>query len=372
VRILIDGAIIKPELGGIATYTAGVASGLALQDGVEVCVATSVPELFDFDGIQILELPPSVRDVAARVAWRERSLHALARATCADVLFAPTIELPLARRPPRPTIAVVHDIGPIVAPELYGGRRRGLRYALAAQLACRRAAHIICVSTATLDMLRRQIRTIRAPCSVVGEAGRNLPVLPRQPRTRPFVLSVGAALPHKNLETLITAMNSDALLDVGLELAGPLSESEGTQVDSWRLSVRAPERIVHHGFVGPQALAQLYASAAIVAVPSRSEGFGLPLLEGMRAGAPVIASALPALRELGEQAALYVTDPLDAHEWATALSGLLEDERRASELSSAGRERAARFTWPEIGSRIAHIATALARPGDSPGTRANR
>lgn len=361
VRILVDGAIVKPQLGGIASYVVGMVSGLAVQDGVSVCIATSVPELFDFPGVDVIELPATVRVPAARVAWRECSLRRLAKTSGADVLFTPTIELPLLRRPPLPVIAVVHDIGPIVAPAIYGGQRRQLRYVIAVRLACRRAGHVVCVSAATLEALRARLAPISAPCSVVGEAGQLMPVLARNARLPPFVLSVGAALPHKNLETLVAAMNADALLDVGLELAGPLDERERTQFDAWRARVRRPERIVHHGFVEPLRLAELYASASLVAIPSRYEGFGLPMLEAMRAGVPVVASALPALRELGAGGAEYVSDPLSVTEWSVMLHEIIASRSRTAEMAREGARRAARFAWPDIAAQTAAIAADLAR-----------
>ena len=360
-RILVDAAIVKPHLGGIASYAIGVVSGLAALGEIDICVATSVPELFDFPTVELIELPAAVRSAGARAVWRERRLRSLAVSTGADVLFAPNLELAFIRRPQLPAIAVVHDIGPIVAPSLYGGRRRQLQYLLAARLASRRAAHILCVSAATLDALRARLGPIAAPCSVAGEAGRILPVLERNVQTSRYVLSVGAMLAHKNIATLVAAMDSDALANVHLELAGPLDTRERALLDLWRSRLRRPERVVHHGFVEPERLAELYAGSALVALPSLYEGFGLSMLEAMRAGAPVVASELPALRELGGSAGTYIADPLSVSEWVETLTAVLADGERMAQMARGGRERAARFAWPEIGAQIASIARALAQ-----------
>src|SRR4029077_12889573 len=140
VRVFVDAAIVKPELGGIATYVAGVVRGLAAQPDISVSVATSAPErLTEVGDVEVLPLAESVRSFPKRVAWRERALPGLLRSHRADILLAPTIELP-ARRLPVPSIMVVHDLGPLQAPGLYGWGR-WVRYAAGVGPACRRADH---------------------------------------------------------------------------------------------------------------------------------------------------------------------------------------------------------------------------------------
>ena len=125
------------------------------------------------------------------------------------MLLAPTVELPL-RKLPVPAIMVVQDVGAIQMPALYG-RLRWLRFALGIPLACRRADHVVCTSQATLAALRGSVRAFDTPCSVIGAAGRALPQRPRAPRARPFILSVGSMLAHKNVRTLVAAMDDPAV-----------------------------------------------------------------------------------------------------------------------------------------------------------------
>jgi glycosyltransferase involved in cell wall biosynthesis len=91
-------------------------------------------------------------------------------------------------------------------------------------------------------------------------------------------------------------------------------------------------------------LQALYAGATIFAFPSFHEGFGLPVLEAMAAGAPVVASDIPAIREVAGGAAVLVP-PGDVNEWVEALEALLDSPSRQTELAGAGRERAAMFPW---------------------------
>jgi glycosyltransferase involved in cell wall biosynthesis len=354
----VDAAIVKPELGGIATYVAGVVRGLAEQSGVTVTVATSAPDrLTQTEDVEVVPLPESVRSFARRVSWRERALPRLLQAHRADVLLAPTIELP-GRRVRVPSVMVVHDLGPLQAPGLYGWGR-WLRYAAGVGPACRRADHVVCVSNATLLQLRASVGRFATPCSVVGEAGRMLPAVARGASTPSYVLAVGAMLEHKNIETLVSAFAQPRLADVELHLAGPIDAAERERLDSWRSRLDRPERVIHHGFVDLVTLAHLYAGAAAVALPSLFEGFGLPLLEAMRAGAPVVASSIAALREVGGPAAVYVEEPLDPGAWAQALASVLQPERAAT-MERASRERAEGFSWEEIGARLAHLMRGLA------------
>jgi glycosyltransferase involved in cell wall biosynthesis len=357
VKILVDGAIVKPELGGIATYIAGVASGLAVAPGVTVTVVTSVPELFDATAVELVSLPPSVRHIGARVRWRERALKRLIEEHHCDVLLAPTVELP-ARRLGVPSIVVIHDLGAIQERALYGWGQ-WLRYTLRTGAACRRADHIVCVSNATLAQLRASIGQTTAPCSVVGEAGRELPLLARARETPPYVLSVGAMRKHKNIETLVRAMDRAELAGVALKLAGPLSAGERERFDGWRAELAHPERVEHHGFVDAAALARLYAGAAVVALPSLFEGFGLSMLEAMRAGVPVVASSIPALVELGGPCAVYVDEHLSSAAWARAIASVIADDALAGRLERDGPARVASASWLEIGARLAAIARGL-------------
>jgi len=357
-KVFIDAAIVKPELGGIATYVAGVVEGLAEQPEIDVCVATSVPDrLGALQGVEVVELPSTVRSFARRLAWRERELAGLIENHGADVLLAPTIELP-ARSVGVPAIMVVNDLGPLQAPGLYGWKL-WLRYAAGVGLACRRADHVVCISNTTLLQLRATIGRVSTPCSVIGAAGRELPSVARAPRQPPYVLTVGAMLEHKNVETLVRSMGHPDLAGVELQIAGPLSTVERGRLDAWRAELDRPERIVHRGFVDIRTLALLYAEAAVVALPSLWEGAGLSLLEAMCAGAPVLASSISAHREFGGDASMYVDEPLSVDAWAHALNLLLSDPQHAAALEQASLTHVEGISWTAIGARFAELSSQL-------------
>ncbi|HSU82950.1 MAG TPA: glycosyltransferase, partial [Thermoanaerobaculia bacterium] len=117
---------------------------------------------------------------------------------------------------------------------------------------------------------------------------------------------------------------------------------------------------VHLGYVGPGELAALYAAAELVALPSFYEGFGLPAIEALQAGAPLVASDLPVLREVAGDAALYA--PPDRPDlWADRISELLADGDLREEMRRKGRERAREFDWRRAAGETAGAFRKAAR-----------
>ena len=264
---------MKPQLGGIATYITELTAAIARRPGVEVCVATSASDtLGPPPSVDVIQLRASVRRFARRAIWRERRLRTLVRSWNASVLLAPTVDFPL-RKPLVPSVMVVHDLGAMQEPQLYG-RLRWLRFRVGIPLACRRADRVVCVSHATCAALTEAIPASVDACTVIGEAGRTLPERRRARRETPYVLNVGSMLRHKNLRTLVEAMSDPALGDADLIVAGP----RRPRARAVRKLVRFDEcglRISHLGFITVEELANLYAGAAVVALPSLYEGFGL-------------------------------------------------------------------------------------------------
>jgi glycosyltransferase involved in cell wall biosynthesis len=152
------------------------------------------------------------------------------------------------------------------------------------------------------------------------------------PDGRPYVLFVGTQEPFKNLVTL-TAAHARAFprAEVALVIAGSGPPSD--------------ERVHALGVVEPAVLARWYRGASAVAVPSTYECFGLPLLEAMSCGTPVIVSRTPSLMEVGGDECTYIDDPLDVSAWADALARAAEDRAWRAQACAAGLARAATFSW---------------------------
>ena len=162
-----------------------------------------------------------------------------------------------------------------------------------------------------------------------------------------YALSVGTLEPRKNLETLLEAWRALRRRRPGHVPPLVLSGAFGWKTEDLRARVAAAraEGWLHHlGYVDEAALGALYRGARLFVFPSRYEGFGLPVLEALAAGVPVVASDLPVVREVAAEAALYAP-PTEVEAWVRQVERLLDDPDLARRLAQAGRERAARFTW---------------------------
>jgi glycosyltransferase involved in cell wall biosynthesis len=171
----------------------------------------------------------------------------------------------------------------------------------------------------------------------------------------PFVLSVGSLEPGKNRERLLQAfarMRARGLEHM-LVVAGQRAwRYEGDEPLAQRLGLAGSVRFLGHV---PQAdLPALYSAADLFAFPSLYEGFGLPALEAMACGTPVVASNVSAVPEVVGDAALQVS-PLDVEALAGAMERVLRDERLRADLRERGLKRAARFSWEETARRTAEV-----------------
>jgi glycosyltransferase involved in cell wall biosynthesis len=176
------------------------------------------------------------------------------------------------------------------------------------------------------------------------------------------LLHVGSTIARKRIDALLAMCAALVPLVPGLHLVrvgGPFSVQQERMVQELGLA----DRISVVGFLEERTLSAMYRRATLVLQPSEREGFGLPLLESMACGTPVIASDIPALKEVGGTAVQYC--PVgDTQAWVRAVSALLDERRRDparwSERQAAGRVRARSFSWSQFAARIAEIYQTIA------------
>ncbi|MFX1762874.1 glycosyltransferase family 1 protein [Paraburkholderia sp. A1RI-2L] len=157
--------------------------------------------------------------------------------------------------------------------------------------------------------------------------------------SRRYVLALANTQKHKNIAVLLKAFSAPALRDVALVLFGG-----ATKADFEALGHVVPPNVRFAGRVSDPELAGLMSNAGALAFPSLTEGFGLPPLEAMVLGCPVLAAPLGALPEVCGDAALYA-DPFDPHAWSLKIRTVLDDEALREALIAEGRRHAAAFTW---------------------------
>jgi len=274
-----------------------------------------------------LDLPPNVR--------RRLILEPLGPRS-ADLFHGLNQRLPRIRL--RRAVATFHDL--FVMTGEYSTPEFRARFTGQARDAAARANIVIAVSEFTRSQVISLLDVPPAKVRVVhhGVRGLDYPAVERQK----IILNVGAIQKRKNIARLVEAFET---VDRSwkLVLAGS-SGYGGGEIQARIEASPARERICLPGYVSPKDLAGWYAQAAIFAFPSLDEGFGMPVLEAMAAGTPVVTSNRSALPEVAGDAAILV-DPEDIDALGQALRNLTGKCDLRDELSRRGKERARRFTW---------------------------
>jgi glycosyltransferase involved in cell wall biosynthesis len=303
----------------------------------------------DVDGLDLTVLPGRrlwSQGRLCRELWRRRP----------DLFFAPSHVVPFLA--PGRTLTVVHDLAFERFPDAYGSAARSyLR--LTTRWAERRCRLLLAVSQATADDLRRLHGVDPARVRVVPLGGGEAPACAPDPEAarartaalgidRPFVLHVGRVEPRKNQVAALRAV--ERLPDLLLVSAGEVLDARMGAV------LEASPRCRLLGRLPQDDLEALYACAQALVFPSLYEGFGLPVLEALRRGVPVVTAAVSSLPEVGGDAALYVDEPRDEAGLAAAIETALADRERLRRL---GLERAARFTWDRTAAGVAAVMREL-------------
>lgn len=294
-------------------------------------------------------------------SWREVK-RPVPQSTCGplDVVHAPGTAIPPYGE--ASLVATIHDLAPLRFPQRYP---REARVALkrGALMAAREAALIVCPSWSTaidvealLDVEPGRLRVV--PHGVHHAIDVTLAdddveeELDRLAVGRPYVLWIGTQEQRKNVQAVLDAFGRIARRypDLTLVLHGPNGWLGAEVAEGLERRGIASRTVVSEGRLSERALTALYTGAEVFVFPSLYEGFGLPVLEAMACGTPVVTSNQSALPECVGDAGLLV-DPLDHERVAAAVTRVLDDGHLAEELSDAGRLRASAFTWAETARR---------------------
>ena len=287
---------------------------------------------------------------------RQQLLPSAVRSRSPELLWVPHYNIPVAWR--GPLLVTVHDLAHLALPEVFG---RGVRraYACVTYAAVRRrAAGVLYVSRFSRDEFHRLVGPPRgAEWTVPNGVGPEWFEASSEagPTARPYFLFVGNVKPHKNLGRLL-----EAFAEVAPEIPHELvvaGRRRGFLTGDPRLEQRAAElgaRVRFTGFLEAGELRRTVAAAAGLVLPSLYEGFGLPAIEAMACGRPVLAARAGALPEVCGDAALYC-DPLAPADIAAGLRRLAGDPELTAHLAAAGVERARQFSWDNTAAAIGDV-----------------
>ena len=373
-RIALDMRPVTTTRAGVATYCRGLARGLAHEAHDErfLLYAKTVP-------------PPDL-DLAGPFHWRAMPAPLWLPLAVPRALRAGRVDLfhgtnhmapPLAGVP---AVITVHDLGLLSRPREHTWRNRLLTVPQML-LSLHRARRLIADSRYTAHELTTRVPGLDPSRIHVVPLAPNASMAPATPATvralmgrldlpRDFFLCLGALGHNKNVVTLVRALGQ--LRAAGDERARlVIAGAEGSREDELHREVRrlGLEPLVRFtGYVAQEDLPALFGAATAFVFPSLFEGFGLPPLEAMACGAPVICSNAASLPEVAGDAALLV-DPTSADELAAALRRLLDDAELRARLRGAGLARAALFSWERTAREtlaVYHAALADAgRGGDA-------
>ncbi|MGQ9681129.1 MAG: glycosyltransferase family 4 protein [Anaerolineae bacterium] len=323
------------------------------------------------DAANVLPKPPNaeVRLLGPRRLWTHLGLSGEMLRRPPDVLFVPAHVVPL--RHPRATVVTIHDVGYRYFPAQHTWRSRAY-LDWSTRYSCRAARHIIADSHATAGDLQSLYDVPASKISVV-HLGLDPSLKPasmeEQMRVRvryglhsPYVLYLGTIQPRKNLARLVQAFARlpSTLAPLDLVLVGSTGWlAEGIQRAIREHGVQGRVRLT--GYVPQQDLAPLLSAAVCFVLPSLYEGFGLPVLEAMACGTPVICSEAGSLREAAGDAALLFP-PTDADALQAALLRVLDDESLRASLIERGHAQAQRFSWARCARETLDVLLAAGQP----------
>jgi glycosyltransferase involved in cell wall biosynthesis len=360
-------ALEKPNPSGVSRYTDSLVKALAGLDRDLTLhlfgVRSLPPALADADAVRNAGVPAPAHSGGRAHLWEQLQLPRRLGGRDLDVFHTPAGQPPVLAS--LPLVTTIHDISPISHPEWFSTGYAAL-YRVLTPVAVRRSTRLVGVSEFTRDELVEAYPRAAGKAVAIPNGVRALSESDAPPETGgdldagAFLLFVGSTNPRKNVATLLEAYRlyrQRTAEPLPLTLAGPdrdvFASADAPQVEGVRPL----------GFVSEEALAWLYRNAAAFVFPTLYEGFGMPILEAMGAGTPVVTSDRGAMAEVAGDAAALV-DPQRPAEMADAIERVVGDEAYRERLVEAGRERAATFTWERTARETADVYREAAASGD--------
>jgi glycosyltransferase involved in cell wall biosynthesis len=369
-RVIVD-QIVAPVPGGIGRYAEELTRELiaGAPAGCDVQGIVSAVERQDVEHLQ--RLLPGLQGLE-RLAMPRRELSfawegGFAKGASKGMVHAPSVLAPLVKHnrftePGRQTVVTVHDVVPWTHPETLTAR--GVHFHKAMVKRAYKYADAVVVPTHAVAGALNDIHRFDERLRVIGGAPSGRLRVPVDADVRAerlglpdrYVLAIGTLEPRKGLQYLIEAMaHPDAPADIPLVIGGPDGWGDVDVIGTAERAGLAPDRVKVLGRIDDADLAVAYDRASVFVFPSLAEGFGLPVIEAMSLGVPVIHSDDAALREVASDAAVMVeTGPLESYpeRLAHAVFQVVSDDTLSRQLRIAGPDRARMFAWQDSAAEV--------------------
>ena len=355
--LLINLSVLFDKPTGIATYAKNVISSLVSLNPLLL----SAQKLDNFRHYPIpKDMTPAQGSTGhfKRLLWTQFRLSKIYRQLQADLIYSPIPEAPLYNK--CRYIVMCHDLIPLRFPRKTSPLTNYFRYVVPQVLG--QAEHIICNSQATAkDIVDFYgIASDRITPILLGYDRTNFYPRSAESRSssleieRPYFLYLGRQDPYKNLTGLIDAFAAIPNIDYHLAIAGSTDPRFTPQLQQQVKELNIEDRVIWLDYLDYQELPIIISNAVALVFPTLWEGFGLPALEAMACGTPVIASKLASLPEITGDAAISI-DPYDTNTITNAMIDLGKDEQLRSQLSQLSIKQAQKFSWHKTGEATKEV-----------------
>ncbi|MFH1712151.1 MAG: glycosyltransferase family 1 protein [Patescibacteria group bacterium] len=365
-------ALTRPSRTGTERYVSSLLREMMkfpLQQDEEVILYSSGPidefrQLPAGWSLRVLNWPPKKVWTHARLSWE------LIRRT-PNVFFTPAHEIPRFYRRTK-IVSTVHDVAFCIVPEVYSETSRR-RQEWAVKRAIREADHLITVSNTTKQDLESIYHVPSSKITAtqlaiepddfqVSEEKKRFVLQKYRLSRKKYFITIGRVEQKKNVLMLIDAFSEfkrSRPSDDPIELVFGGSVGFGEDVIMAKINASAvKESIKLLGYIPEEDLAGLVSGALAYVFPAHYEGFGIPALEAMAAEVPLIASDIPALREVAGEAAIFAS-PQSIGQWAGAMKKISDQEVDIDELVERGRERVGQFSWEKTAQKTWEVLRSL-------------
>lgn len=347
--LCINLSLVMTNPTGVSTYALSVLPGLrSLQP-----LILSPREVPGFDHYPVsADMTPEQgsRGHLRRLVWTQTQLPQIYRQQGRSLLFSPVPEMPLWQG--CRTVVMVHDVIPLRFPRWRSPLTQYFRWVV--PQVCRQALHIVCNSQATAQDVQAFFGIPEQKITPIPLAYDAQHFCPSGRAKRPYFLYLGRQDPYKNVGRVLQAFAQAQLPDYELWLAGGSDPRFAPGLAAQAVALGIQTQVKFLAYVPYAQLPQLLEEATALVFPSLWEGFGLPVLEAMACGTPVITSNCSALSEVAGSAAILV-DPRQVGEIVAALRAIATTPQLQQSLQQAGLAHAKTFSWEQTSQQTAAV-----------------